>query len=53
MTDSEKEQSRDALNTDLKRTLDKEQLRDLDAKRDDEDKVRGGACDTGSCPGSR
>ena len=42
MTDKAKEQARKDLNKDLKPTLDKEQLRDLDPKTDDQDKLRGG-----------
>ena len=42
MTDKAKEQARKDLNKDLKPTLDKEQLRDLDPKTDHQDKVRGG-----------
>ena len=49
MSDAEKERSREKLNDDLKPTLDKEELRDLDRTKGEQEQVRGGACEMRSC----
>jgi len=49
MTDKEKKQTRKTLNKELKPTLDKEELREIEPTLGDQNAVRGGGCQTQSC----